>query len=138
MTSYRVNYGAEHQSPGQWLWRSVGWTLSCLASTWVLNKLQYSKYMSDPNTHATKVAVVLAFGSCCVAHGLIWWLALNGSSAVFQRKRRNETFSWVALVAELWRGVLISFQVVCVLLLLLLLLVVLIVVGEMDIAPHFG
>ncbi len=138
MTNHRVNEGAKHQTPGQWLWRSVSWTFFCLTSTWVLNKAQYSKYMSDPNTHATQVTAVLVLGSCCVAHGLIWWLALGGSSAVFRQKRQKEAFSWVALVAELWRGVLMTFQALCVPLLLLLLLVVLLIVSELDIAPHFG
>ena len=140
MTEYPTDYCDAPLTPGHWLRRSLGWTFGCLVGTWLFNQLQYNKYMSESSTnpHAFKMLLVLAFSSCCVAHCLIWWLALGGNSGEFNQKQHRDTFSWVALAAELWRGVLLSFQLISVALLLLLLLVVLLVVGEVDIAPHFG
>jgi hypothetical protein len=131
---------APSQAPGQWLRSSVGWTATCLVGACLVNQLAYSKFVVDTGavTPATKVAVVLAFGSCCVFYGLVWWLALSGSSAVLERAKQRGGFSWATLAAEVWKGVLICLQLICLLLLLLQLLVTLLIVADPDMAPHFG
>jgi hypothetical protein len=102
--------------------------------------LAYSKLWDNSGAGAydLKAAAVLAFSSCCVAHSLIWWLALSGSSTVIEQAKKRGSFSWMTLAAEVWQGVLFAFQLGCLGLLVLLLLVTLVIVGNVDIAPHFG
>jgi hypothetical protein len=128
------------QTPGQWLLSSVGWTANCLLGAWLVNQLAYSRFWSSSGAGAydIKAAAVLALSSSCVAHGLIWWLALSGSSTVIRQAKKRGSFSWLTLMAEVWQGVLSCFQLICIGLLVLLLLVTLIIVSDVDIAPHFG
>ena len=128
------------QTPGQWLLSSVGWTATCLLGAWVVNPLTYRIIMANSaaDDDSFNVVVLVALSSYCVAHSLIWWLGLSGSSAVIEQAKKRGIFSWVTLAAEVWQGVLSCFQLICLALLPLLLLVALLIVGNVDIAPHFG
>lgn len=128
------------RTPGQWLLSSVGWTATCLLGAWVVNPVAYKIIMANSaaDNDSFNVMVLVALSTYCVAHSLIWWLGLSGSSAVIRQAKKGGIFSWATLVAEVWQGVLSCFQLICLALLPLLLLVALLLVGNVDIAPHFG
>jgi hypothetical protein len=98
-------------TPGQWLARSFGWTMSCIGGWLLLNSLVL---VSSP--HIMPPYNALAFGvmisSAAIAHMLLWWKGFAGSWLATPDEWLTETF------ISVWMAILGLFQLLTLLLLL--------------------
>jgi len=109
MTEQQSAYNVVPLTPGQWLLRSLHWVCGCqvgiLLTTKAMNVL--GDYLSMLPSSASELVVLLMWGSCYVCIFLIWRNVLAGSSAVLLHDARRGTFSWVRLLMQVWRVVLV-------------------------------
>ena len=106
---------------GEWLASSVCWTSSCLVALLLFNLL-----LARVPGHLTgETEAKLFFGSLCVAHVLIWWLAVAGGQAIIRYDEQRHYLSWTRLAASLWLVLLTVFQLVGLLGLVVVVIVVL-------------
>ncbi len=118
MSEQQTDFYAAPLTPGQWLRRSLGWTIGCFVGVWLCSQalFQLGHYQK---TGGLDIPGTLLFGSICAAHYLIWQRALPGSTAAFEHEIVRNTFSWTVLAAGLWRVALWLFQLACALALLM-------------------